>query len=187
MSLSELKRRLQDQTLHRRLSKWEISLKDIANARDAINMLARRVKNIWIRFMKKHIQISINKLRDRKHIVSQFIHMSDIIHGEAVIYLDDASTKHLTLLVNPKSHILLVWQGSEAGEPFLVFGHVSWATRIHGPRVLQASIHYLHRMRKGRWLSAGVSEINLWNPALNHTTWESLHNPFHFTIWPSGT
>jgi hypothetical protein len=28
--------------------------------------------------------------------------------GEAVIYLDDASTKHLTLLVIPKSRILLV-------------------------------------------------------------------------------
>jgi hypothetical protein len=29
---------------------------------------------------------------------------------------------------------------------------------------------HLHRMRRGRWLSAGVSEINLRNPALNHTT-----------------
>jgi hypothetical protein len=31
-------------------------------------------------------------------------------------------------------------------------------------------------MRKGRWLSAGVSEINLRNPALNHTTKRSLHS-----------
>jgi hypothetical protein len=51
--------------------------------------------------------------------------MSDIIQGEAVIYLDDAGTEYLTLLVILKSHILLVLWGSEPGEPFLVFGHVS--------------------------------------------------------------
>jgi hypothetical protein len=45
---------------------------------------------------------------DRKHVVSQPIHKSDIIQGEAVIYLDDAGTKHLTLLVIPKSYILLM-------------------------------------------------------------------------------
>jgi D-Tyr-tRNAtyr deacylase len=83
-------------------------LKDFANMRDATNTLARRVKNMRIRFAKKHVQISINKLRDRKKIVSQFIHKSDIIQGEEVIYLDDAGTKHLTFLIIPKSHILLV-------------------------------------------------------------------------------
>jgi hypothetical protein len=61
-----------------------------------------------IRLAKKHTQISINKLRDRRHVISQPVHKSDIIQGEAVIYLDDAGTKHLTLLVIPKSHILLV-------------------------------------------------------------------------------
>jgi hypothetical protein len=40
--------------------------------------------------------------------------------------------------------------------------------------------------KNGRWLRAGVSEINLRNPALNHTIRRSLHNPFHLTIWPSG-
>jgi hypothetical protein len=57
---------------------------------------------------KKHIQISITKLRDRKQVVSQPVHKSNIIHDEAVIYLDDAGPKHLILLVIPKSHILLV-------------------------------------------------------------------------------
>jgi hypothetical protein len=52
--------------------------------------------------VKKHIQISINKLRDGKQIIPQFIHKSDIIQGEVIIYLDDAGTKHLTLLVIPK-------------------------------------------------------------------------------------
>jgi hypothetical protein len=46
---------------------------------------------------------------ETKQAVSQPVHKSDIIQGEAVIYLDDAGTKHLTLLVIPKSHILLVW------------------------------------------------------------------------------
>jgi hypothetical protein len=55
-----------------------------------------------MRLAKKHTQISITKLRDRKHVVSQPIHKSDAIQGEAVIYLDDAGTKHLTLLVIPK-------------------------------------------------------------------------------------
>jgi hypothetical protein len=34
--------------------------------RDATNMLARRVKNMRIGLAKKHTQISITKLRDRK-------------------------------------------------------------------------------------------------------------------------
>jgi hypothetical protein len=48
-------------------------------------------------------------LRDKKQVVSQPIHKINIIQGEAVIYLDDVGTDHLTLLVIPKSHILLVW------------------------------------------------------------------------------
>jgi hypothetical protein len=82
-------------------------LKNNSNARDASNTLARRIKNMRIRLVKKHTQTRITKLRDRKQVVSQPIHKSDIIEGEAVIYLDDAGPKHLTLLVNPKSHILL--------------------------------------------------------------------------------
>jgi hypothetical protein len=187
MPLSELKRRLWNHKPQGRLSRWEISLKNISNARDATNTLARSIKNIRIRLEKEYSQISITKLRDRKQVVSQPIHKSNIIQSEAVIYLNNAGTEHHTLLVTPKSHILLVWQGSEAGEPFLIFGHVSWATRIHEPRILQASIHHLHRTRKGRWLSAGVSEINLRNLAHNHATRRSLHSPLHLTTWPSGT
>jgi hypothetical protein len=76
--------------------------------REATNTIARGIKNMRIRLAKKHNQISITKLRDRKQVVSQPIHKSDIIQGESVIYLDDAGPKHLTLLVIPKSHILLV-------------------------------------------------------------------------------
>jgi hypothetical protein len=55
--------------------------------------------------VKKHTQISINKLRDRKLIVSQLIHKGDIIQGEVIIYLDDIGTEHLILLViSQKSH-----------------------------------------------------------------------------------
>jgi hypothetical protein len=61
-----------------------------------------------IRLVKKHTQISITKLRDRKQGVSQPIHKSDIIQGESIIYLDDIGTEDLTLLVIPKSHILLL-------------------------------------------------------------------------------
>jgi hypothetical protein len=66
MPLPKLRRRLRDQTLHRRLSTIKISLKDFTNMRDATNTLARRVKNKRIRFVKMHLQISMNKLRDRK-------------------------------------------------------------------------------------------------------------------------
>jgi hypothetical protein len=90
------------------LSRRKISTKNISNARDATNTLARQIKNMRIRLVKKHTQISITKLRDRKQVVSQPIHKNDIIQGEALIYLDDASPKHLTLLVIPKSHILLM-------------------------------------------------------------------------------
>jgi hypothetical protein len=109
MPLPDLGRRLWNQAPQRRLRRWEISLKNISNARDATNTLARRIKNMRIRLAKKYTQISITKLRDRKHVVSQPIHKSDIIQGEAIIYLDDVDIEHLTLLVIPKSHILLVW------------------------------------------------------------------------------
>jgi hypothetical protein len=108
MPLLELGRRLRDQTTQGRLSRGKISLGNISNIRDAINTLAGRIKNMRIRLAKKHTQISITKLRDRKHVVSQPVHKSDIIQGEAIIYLDDAGPKHLTLLVIPKSHILLM-------------------------------------------------------------------------------
>jgi hypothetical protein len=46
MPLPELERRLRNQTPQRRLSRKKISLKNISNARDATNTLARRVKNM---------------------------------------------------------------------------------------------------------------------------------------------
>jgi hypothetical protein len=82
--------------------------KNIANVRNATNKIARGIMNTRIRFVKKLIQISINKLRDREQIIPKLIHKSDIIQGEVVIYLDDAGTKHFTSLFIPKSHILLV-------------------------------------------------------------------------------
>jgi hypothetical protein len=108
MPLPELRGRLRNQAPQRRLSRRKISLKNISNVRDATNMLGRKIKNMRIRLTKKHTQISITKLRDRKQIVSQPIHQSDIIQAEVVIYLDDVGTEHLTLLVIPKTYILLV-------------------------------------------------------------------------------
>jgi hypothetical protein len=86
----------------------KINLENISNMRDATNTLAGRIKNMRIKLAKKHTQISITKLRDRKQVVSQPVHKSNIIQIEAIIYLDDAGPKHLTLLVIPKSHILLM-------------------------------------------------------------------------------
>jgi hypothetical protein len=51
---------------------------------------------------KKHIQISINKLRDKEQIILELVHKSDIIQGEVIIYLDDTGIKQLILLVIPK-------------------------------------------------------------------------------------
>jgi hypothetical protein len=139
---------------------------------------------VWILVRTNHPCLGVGCHREQ--IIPKLVHKSVIIQYEIVIYLHDAGTKHLTLLVIPKSHILLVWQGSETGELFLISGHVSWTTEIHELRVLQASIHHLHRMRKGRWLSTGVSEINFRNATLNHTTWEDLHSLLHLTMWTSG-
>jgi hypothetical protein len=76
--------------------------------RNVTHKFARRIKNMGTKFAKKHIQINVDNLRDRKQIIPELVHKSDIIQGEVVIYLDDASTKHLTLLDIPKSQILLV-------------------------------------------------------------------------------
>jgi hypothetical protein len=101
MPLLELGRRLRDQAPQRRLSRGKISLENISNTRDATNPFAERIKNMRISLAKKHTQISITKLRDRKQVVSQPVHKSDIIQGEAVVYLDDVGPKHLTLLIIP--------------------------------------------------------------------------------------
>jgi hypothetical protein len=66
MPLPELRRRLLNQAPQKRLSRRKISLENISNARDATNTLARRIKNMRIRLAKKHTQISITKLRDKK-------------------------------------------------------------------------------------------------------------------------
>jgi hypothetical protein len=108
MPLSDLKQRLRDQAPQRRLSRGKLSFKNISNTRDATNTLAGRIKNMQIRLAKKHTQISITKLRDRKQVVSQLVHKSDIIQGEAVIYLNDAGPKHLTLLVISKQETLKI-------------------------------------------------------------------------------
>jgi hypothetical protein len=99
MPLPEFRRRPRDQTLYIRLSKREISLIDFSKARNATNKLAKRVKNLRTRLAKKNIQISIDQLRDRKQIIPKPVYKSDIIKCEVVIYLDDAGTEHLTLLI----------------------------------------------------------------------------------------
>jgi hypothetical protein len=65
------------------------------------------------------MQIRIHKLRDRKQVVSQPIHKSDIIQGEVVIYLDEAVTKHLTLLIIPKVTYSLCDRGVRLENHFL--------------------------------------------------------------------
>jgi hypothetical protein len=77
-------------------------LKDFSKARKATNKLVRRVKNLQTRLAKKNIQISIDQLRDKGKIILELVHKSDMIQGQVVIYLDDASTEHLTLLASPK-------------------------------------------------------------------------------------
>jgi hypothetical protein len=103
---SRVRKKTVKSTTSKKIEQKKISLENISNARDATNTLARRIKNIRIRLTKKHTQISIIKLRDEKYGVPQPIYKSDIIQGETVIYLDDAGTEHLTLLVIRKSHIL---------------------------------------------------------------------------------
>jgi hypothetical protein len=83
-------------------------LKDFFKARNATNKFARKVKNLRTKLAKENIQISIDQLRDRKQIIPELVHKSNIILGEIVIYLDDVGIEHLTLLVIPKSYILLV-------------------------------------------------------------------------------
>jgi hypothetical protein len=83
-------------------------LKNIANARDATNMLARRVKNTRARLAKKYIKISIDKLRGGESRTPKLINKRNIINGEEVIYLDDVGTEHFTFFIIPKSRILLV-------------------------------------------------------------------------------
>jgi hypothetical protein len=84
------------------------NLKDFSKVRNDTNKLDRRIKNLRTRLVKENIQISIDQLRDRKQIILELVHKSGIIQGKIVIYLDDVGIEHLTFLVIPKSHILIV-------------------------------------------------------------------------------
>jgi hypothetical protein len=84
------------------------NLKDFSKVRNDTNKLDRRMKNLRARLVKENTQISIDQLRDRKQIILELVHKSDIIQGKIVIYLDDVSIEHFTFLVIPKSHILIV-------------------------------------------------------------------------------
>jgi hypothetical protein len=97
----------------------KINLENISNMRDATNTLVGRIKNMRIRLAKKHTQISITKLRDRKQVVSQPVHKSNIIQVEAIIYLDDAGSKHLILFVIPKVTYSLCDRGVRVDNHFL--------------------------------------------------------------------
>jgi hypothetical protein len=93
--------------------------KNIANVRNATNKIARGIMNTRIRFVKKLIQISINKLRDREQIIPKLIHKSDIIQGEVVIYLDDAVPSTLPLFLFPKVTYSLCDRGVRLENHFL--------------------------------------------------------------------
>jgi hypothetical protein len=69
--------------------------------------------------VKKHIKISIDKLRNRKQVVPKLIYTSDIIQGEEVIYLDDVGTKHLPFLSSPKVTYSLCDKGVRLENHFL--------------------------------------------------------------------
>jgi hypothetical protein len=77
------------------------------------------IKNLWAIHAKENIQISINKLRERKQIIHELVHKSDIIHGEIIIYNDDGGTEHLTLLVIPKVTYSLCDKGVRLENHFL--------------------------------------------------------------------
>jgi hypothetical protein len=105
----------------------------------------------------------------------------DRILGDKLLLFQGGSVTPYLSYHPQKSHTLCVI-GSEAGESFLVLDHVSRATGIHEPRVLQTTVHHLYRMRKGRWLNARVSEKNFRNPTLNHTIRRGFHSPLHLII-----
>jgi hypothetical protein len=69
--------------------------------------------------VNRHIQISIDRLRDRKQIIPELVHKSNITQCEVVIYLDDASTKQLTFLVIPKVTYSLCDRGVRLDNHFL--------------------------------------------------------------------
>jgi hypothetical protein len=72
-----------------------------------------------IRLVKKHTQISITKLRDRKQVISQRIYKSDIIQDETVIYLGDVGIEHLPFLSSPKVTYSLCDRGVRLKNYFL--------------------------------------------------------------------
>jgi hypothetical protein len=47
--------------------------------RNVTHKLARRINNTRTRFVRKHIQVSIDKLRERKQIITELVQKSDII------------------------------------------------------------------------------------------------------------
>jgi hypothetical protein len=94
-------------------------LKNLSNVRNTTNKVTTRIRHFRTKFAKEYVQISINKLRDRHQIISQFLHKCDVFQGEVVVYLDDVDTKNFTLLVIPKVTYSLYERGVGLENHFL--------------------------------------------------------------------
>jgi hypothetical protein len=87
--------------------------------RDATNTLASRVKNTRIRFAKKHTQISIHKLRDRKKIVSILTTRVTSFKVKKSFALMTPVPSNLSFLSSPKVTYSLCDKGMRLENQFL--------------------------------------------------------------------
>jgi hypothetical protein len=120
--------------------------------------------------------ISIDMLRNRKHVVSQHIHKSDTFKVKQSFTLMTPVPSILPFLSSPKVTYSLCDRGVRLENHFLflVMCHEQPKSMSHVSSK-PPSITYIGR-EKARWLSAEVSEINHRNPALNYAIRRTLHN-----------
>jgi hypothetical protein len=146
---------------HKKNQKKHHKNKIVNQQRSSISMFMNSSQPTW-----KGVKESIKKVKSHVGLMS--------VHAlrKAMTTSISQAHKKATSQIPQESN---TWkQVGEVGEPYNDSGHETWANGMYEPHVLQSSVQHLHGMRRGRRLSAGVSEINLRNPAFNHTTRGSL-------------
>src|SRR5438105_13644616 len=146
MPLPELRRRICNQTASRIKRFGKISSKNTIERRDTAHKFSLTIKNARKTFLEANLKAVFKKLRDREQVEVQRINQSNITQYKAIVHFDRTNWPYPSSSIVPKSDVLLVHHGGEAGEPSCVSGHVPRATGINEPYVLQTSI--LHQKQE---------------------------------------
>src|SRR6185437_10533946 len=154
MPLPQIRRRTSQQATRRakRCSR-EIDQENSVTRNDPANQVSSRIQNSRTTLVEANFKPLIKKLRNREQIKTKIRNQNNLSQGEAIRNSNSANTTYLALTIIPKYDVFFVAHWGEAGEPFVIPGHMARTTGVHDPPVLQASNLHISSETKGEQMS----------------------------------